>query len=109
MKEIDYLAEAAILSISSFLFTEKEVVSFLDAPRISSARQLAIGFLLLYDAFVAPIAIFLNATSILLDGATSTAFGTAMPPYLSLVTSSLGAAFSIAFTSICTGFCLVLF
>ena len=35
----DYLADAAILSISSFLFTAKEEASFLAAFMISSARQ----------------------------------------------------------------------
>ncbi len=79
--------------------------SFLAAAMISSARHSSIGFLLPWDASSAPLQTCLSARSTLRAGATSTAFGTDMPPYCSLVTSSLGAAFCSASTNSWSGFC----
>ncbi len=49
----------------------------------------------------------LSVRSILLCGAHSTAFGYLAPPYSIVTISSLGAPFSIAFTSTSTGFFFV--
>src|SRR4030042_492929 len=104
----DQRAEEDTLSISSFFVTEWQFMSFLAAAMISSARHSSIGFLLPWDDSRAARHMFLSARSTLLAGATSTAFGTDMPPYWSLVTSSLGAACWSASTNTWSGLLLVL-
>src|SRR4030042_4663919 len=105
--ESNQRAEAATLLISSFLAIELELMSFLAAAISSSARHSPIGFLLLWDDSSVARHRCLSARSTLLAGATSTAFGTEMPPYWRLVTSSLGATFWSASTKTCSGFDLV--
>src|SRR4030065_1326962 len=100
----DQRAEDATLSISSFFATEKQFTSFLAAEMISSARHSSIGFLLLCEDSRAPWQMYLSARSTLRAGATSTAFGTDIPPYCRLVTSSLGAQFCNASTKAWRGF-----
>ena len=87
----------------------KEEASSFAALMISSARHSEIVVFFPWVLATAPVVIFLNALSSRLCGAVSTAWGTEIPEKNNRMTSSRGAAFSIAVTSIWRGFFFVFF
>ena len=103
-----HLADAAILSISSLLPTEKDVMSPSAALDISVRMPSVRVLRLLAVAEVEPMAMFLRAMSSLRFGEESTALGWLTAPTLILVISSQGAASITASMNFCRGLSPVL-